>query len=332
MNRKFIRNQELAENIVIIDGFSCSGKSMIAPILSSLERGELWILNHIYEYLAVMANFKQMDSQAASTMLQIYADLDLYNLMIGRNTNFRETDESGVVKNFLSERYSTRLKAKDGDIITKKIKDTKPILYLMTHYIFSFSKPIFDAFQERLKAFIIMKRHPIWLIENWYEAKWDERIGKDPREVQLSYAINGKEYPWTAYGWEEKYDNYSPLERAIATISTYFSREEKLYQELPQSQRSKIIFISFEDFVQKPEPYLKDLMNRLQTKETSITAKIIKEARVPRVFEDDYLNKKKNEFFKFMNTQNVSKELIKDVELLCEGYEMKLISKNNSVC
>ena len=48
--RKLHRRQHLAENVVFVDGISGCGKSMISPVLSSLQRGELWMLNHIFEY------------------------------------------------------------------------------------------------------------------------------------------------------------------------------------------------------------------------------------------------------------------------------------------
>ena len=51
---KAARPQVLAENIVVIDGFSRAGKSLFAPLLSSLERGEPWQLNHLYEYLCAL--------------------------------------------------------------------------------------------------------------------------------------------------------------------------------------------------------------------------------------------------------------------------------------
>ena len=50
-------NQIMAKNIVLIDGFSSSGKTLVAPTISHLKRSEQWQLNEIYENISIVIFF-----------------------------------------------------------------------------------------------------------------------------------------------------------------------------------------------------------------------------------------------------------------------------------
>src|SRR3972149_8160949 len=151
---KFIRSPHLANNIVVIDGMSRSGKSLVTPLLSTFKRSELWLINYIYEELCSIDHRKQITPDAAETMIRLYADLDLYNLMIARGCNFRRTDVSGAFVNLLEKKYKERLRLPDGDVALNRIKKEKPILYLMVHYIFNEADLLFRALEDRLKLYI----------------------------------------------------------------------------------------------------------------------------------------------------------------------------------
>jgi len=216
--RRMTRPQCLAENIVILDGFSNSGKSLLAPVISSFERCELWKINPLYENLCFMDAFERIQRDASSTLVKLFTDVDLYNLIIGRNVNFRVNDDTGVHKNLQEDRYKKRLVSEGGDYGTKAIEEKNPILILATQCVFEFSDLLFDSYKERLKTYIFMVRHPLHLVMNWFSLKWDERMGIDKREFQPCYEKNGTVFPWLAHSWEKKYQSLNPLEKAIMTI------------------------------------------------------------------------------------------------------------------
>jgi len=321
-----IRPQKLAESVVFIDGFSGSGKSLIAPILSSFERGELWLLDHGFEYMCTMDHFGQIDRKAAAMMVQLQADLDLYNLMIARNTNFRETDDSGVAKNLLSERYRMRLQKEDGDQIIGTIQTTDPILYIMTHWIFPMSTLLFDALGTRLKLFVIFVRHPYWLIEGWFNGRWEGRLGQDPREFQLCYQKDGRVFPWYSYGWEEEYQGLTPFERSIRTVASYVEGCEKFLNQLSAWDRKKVHVIPFEPFTTDPLPYLGVLMDVLHTRETPFTAQVMTKVRVPRSFPKADLSRKTREFDELMNDHSPGREYRDLAEKLAREYEQRYLA------
>ncbi len=109
------KKQNIANNIVIIDGFSSSGKSLIAPIFGYLDRAEQWKLNEFYEYIATLDYFGDISRKSATALINIEADKDLYNSMIGRNVNFRNSDQTSPFYDGLYDRYLSRTKKNEGE-------------------------------------------------------------------------------------------------------------------------------------------------------------------------------------------------------------------------
>ena len=67
-------NQDLAKNIVLIDGFSGSGKALVSPIISYLERGEKCQFNELFETAAMLTYLGGMTNKDASVLVNIEAD------------------------------------------------------------------------------------------------------------------------------------------------------------------------------------------------------------------------------------------------------------------
>ena len=316
-----VRPQSLAENVAFIDGFSGCGISLVAPVLSSLDRGELWLLDHKFEYFLTLAHFGEMKKSAAKAMIRLQADTDIYNLMIARNTNFRVSDDSSAAANLLEERYRRRLSRPDGDAVTALVLEKRPILYVMTHFIFDISGLLFEAMGARMKAFVLCVRHHLWLIDAWYQGRWDERIGRDGREFQLCYERDGSVWPWCAFGWEEEYSRLSPLERSIRMVARYIDRSRSFREELSPSDRDKVVIVPFEPFAEDPGPYLERLSACLETAPTEETARVLEHVNVPRVHEPGYLEAKKESFEALAKEQGLSPEGWLLVQTLCEDYE-----------
>jgi len=319
--RTMIRPQCLAENIVILDGFSNSGKSLLAPVISSLERCELWRINPLYDKLCFMDAFKKIERDASSTLVKLFADVDLYNLIIGRDVNFRVNDDTGVHKNLQEDRYKKRLVSAGGDYGTKAIEGKNPILILMTHFIFELSDLLFDSYKERMKIYIIMVRHPLHLMMSWFSLKWHERMGIDKREFQLCYERNGTVFPWFAHSWEKKYPSLNPLEKAIMMIYSLNEGMAKRYNELAERDRDKVLFVPFEKLLTHPYQYFDRIMEKLNTKKSSMTDRVLEEVKLPREGENDYIEKLLHDFQILMKKESVSEESKEIVKKLCSKYE-----------
>ena len=326
-SRKPFREQSLAENIVFIDGISGSGKSMIAPLISTFQRGELWMLNHIFEYLLIMHSLDEISLDAAQTLMKIYIDHDSYHLMIGRNINFRATDDSSAQKNNLGNIYKKRMNQTEGDDVMIQMKKDKPINIFMTHYIFHESQPLFSALDERLKLFIVPVRHPYWLIENWLNQDWDRKMGANPRDLAIVYKHKENIYPWHAKGWENLYDSLNRIERAIETINRLSVSEEEIKDNFSNDERKKILIIPFELFALNPNPFIKEMTAILDSSITDQTESVMKSMNLPREINPNIFNSKKDELLIKCEDENVSTKY-KDLLLnLADNYEKKYLGE-----
>ena len=88
------KKQNICNNIVVVDGFSRSGKSMVARMLGYLHRCEQWQTEYLYEFIAQMDGLNKISRDASEAIINMWVDIHIYNLMIGRNVNSRKTDSS----------------------------------------------------------------------------------------------------------------------------------------------------------------------------------------------------------------------------------------------
>lgn len=305
-SREPYRKKTLAEDIVFIDGMSGSGKSMIAPVLSSLNRGELWLLDHIFEYCLIMCSLGSMSESAAKTLINIYIDHDSYNLRIGRNINLRASDDSSAQKNGLYEVYKKRMEGPEGDSIVQLMAAEKPINFFMSHYIYRESQPLFSALKDRLKLFIVPVRHPYWVIENWMNQEWDNKMGNNPRDLAMVYKYNGKVYPWHVKGWEDIYDQSNNFERAIETVKRLQMSADEVKDKFTHDQQERIMMISFENFAIDPHNYLNAINRSLNTEFTSDTKLVMSSMNLPRKMEPSIFSSKRDEILEKANREKIS--------------------------
>lgn len=108
------RKKYLAEKIVFVDGLPGCGKTLMSPIIGSLERVELLTYAYEIEYLCSTYYLEKLSSDAAVTLIRLLTDLKLYNLMMSREINFRPSDLSSVFRDHTPIRYIERL-FKPGD-------------------------------------------------------------------------------------------------------------------------------------------------------------------------------------------------------------------------
>lgn len=285
----FVRNTHIAERIVFVDGISGSGKSILGPVLGSLERVEKQRIEHIYEYLCILDNFNKIDSDAGTGLMRLYADLAIYNQMISREVNLRPFDNSGLLTNPNPTRYVKRLFYKDGNAPMERVKKSNPILQIMSHQILPVVGLAFKAFGERLRI-VEMVRHPVFLLRHWFN--YIDRYGKDSREFTLWLDSGGKAVPWFAAGWEAKYKTMQTMDKVIHAISWLTEKSNEAYEKLNNEQKKQILFIPFEKFVTDPWPFMREIEVLLGTKCTSGSKKALKKQKCPRKMLTDGLGHK----------------------------------------
>lgn len=297
---EFVRNNNLIDEIVCVDGIGVSGKGMMSNIISCYERVEKQNIQPFFEDLPRMYSLGKLSKDAAIVLLRTMGDTIAYNTEIGRDVNFRNSDGTGVKKAGNYRRYYKRLKMKDGDEAVERMRKNHPILSILTHDGIRHNEILFEAF-PKLKI-IYMLRNPIDLVYAWMwgdtqkfagnrVGDWGNRLGKDPRDFQYMIKYKDKIVPYSCYGYEEDYIAATPLEKVVLLINCHFELNIDKYKILPQHIKERILMIEFDEFVKNPYPFCDLLEEFLCVKRTRDLNRILKREHCPRIINDDVREK-----------------------------------------
>lgn len=271
------RLPHLAPQILFVDGLSGTGKTMMGPILSSFDRVEVHRIDNIYEYVPIFWLLGRMEEDVATWFIRTYTDQACYHGMIGRESNFRWKDLTGVLRNPGGWRYLRRLFQAEGDVVVNRIKERRPILHFISHQVVS---PIlFRALGERVRV-VEMVRNPLYLVPHWYS--YLDRIGTHPRDLYVCFNYKGQSLPWFTWGWEDKYLASNKMDRVILLLDRLMRLDQANLDALGETLSNQVVMVPFERFVVDPWPYLNRIGALLDTKATSLTPKVLRQEKVPR--------------------------------------------------
>jgi hypothetical protein len=280
MNRvNVVRNRRIADKILFVDGFTGNGKTMLAPIVGSLNRVELMRFNYHLENIIELLYLGAISDEVAVSLIRTWTDIDLYRSLMGRETNFRYSDLSGVFRNQQARRYIRRLFAPGDEEVLARVEREDPILLLTTHTSLVGYRQLYKALEERL-CFIELVRHPLYLIKQ--TRTYMHHFDSDPRVFHQVFSHGDRELQWWTLGWEDLYIRSNPMDKAIFMIDKFFQWLEQLEQDLTTEERQRMIIVPFEHFVLDPQPFIKDFELLLGTTSGDATKKMMKKQRVPR--------------------------------------------------
>lgn len=318
-------SQILAKDIVVIDGFSSTGKSLIGPIFGYLERSEQWQIDDFYEYIAILNYLGEVSSKSLSAIIKVKADKLLYNLYIGRGVNFRATDLSSPYYDNLQDLYLQRLKKEEGDSASEEILKCNPILPLNIHCMFGYSRALFDGFDDRLKLYILMLRDPFFLIDAWHKGGWVNRVCLANREFNLCIKFHNNSIPWYALEYADKYLVCTDFEKAMLTVYNLYIRIFKMYESLNHQEKDKIIIVFFDEYKSNPEGYIDRICHILNTKKSDKFQYIMEKLSLPRKDKDKDVTTLKN--FSNAYKEEISEEFYNLMKNLESEY-LNFYSKN----
>jgi len=267
------RSPQMLHKVVIIDGFPGCGKTMLSPIISSMNNVEIMQYAPLIEQMCELYGLNSIEEDVAKSMIKMNADLLIYNVMMGRNSNCRPSDLSSIFRhNFLL--HINRMLSKGDEYIPDLIFKKRPILQLTTHMLLPHAQLLVDTFGQKL-AFIEVIRHPLYVILQ--QELNIRKIGKDgdPRMQHIRYRYNQNEYEFYCKDIEKEYDNGNSFERAIYSIQWYYS---KIFLERSED----ILVIPFEKFVKDPKQYMTLLTKMLGQDITNKVKREMKKQKVPR--------------------------------------------------
>ena len=336
---QLIRKNTLLNKLLLSDGLPGCGKTMLAPILSAMDRVELLNYNTTIENICELHHLERIDINTAKVLLQIETDEKIYESMMSRRINFRPSDLSSALRDANKYKYLKRLFIKGDEEIPEIIRTEKPILHYSTHMKLAFADPIFHALGDKV-VIIEVVRHPLYMIIQQTLNMKNSR--GTSRNFHVYFKHNKDQLPWHIKGWEDLYDSLNPIERSIHEIINVTNLTEKKKKEFRKKYKANILTIPFESFVLDPWPYMVQIQEFLDTKINNKTKKMMKKQRVPRskisdgipleiykrcgwepaeknLSERDELNKRREIVIK----EGAGNESIKILDRICNDYEIK---------
>ena len=105
---------------------------MLAPIVSSLKRSEKIMFNFILEQYPILQYMGKISVDTAKYLIGYTIDLMLYDNIIGRDVNFRFSDETSVWKTSNPKKYFERLFKNEGKEAFENLQNNSSLSVLAT--------------------------------------------------------------------------------------------------------------------------------------------------------------------------------------------------------
>ena len=278
------RGNTFGNEVVIVDGQGRSGKNLIAVLLSTMGRVEKMRLDSQIDYFARYYFLGKMSLDAAVIALQTEFDEKHYYNAISRDVNFRIDDYSGVLKQGKRLEYFRRLFLPADEAAVTRLQKQRGIFQEMTHDGLHAATLYFAALGERLKMIHVF-RDPVGNIYEQNQRGFGTRIGRDPRELQLTHFWNGHYLPIMAIGREEAWINGNATERLVLIVDSMFRLNTQGYIDISPDDRKRVLFLEFEDFVVNPYPHMERLEAFIGERFGKAKSRILKRERSPRVLD-----------------------------------------------
>ena len=309
MNKvNFSKKNSYLSNIILIDGFSGSGKILIAELLKALKDTEIARVEGAFDYLPIMYSLGQINKSAANAYLKTRFDMLTYYMIIGREINLRKKDLTFALDHPNKMNYLKRLISNTplDSCIEKDIAPTKNFPYMV--HMATFNNTLLEeCFNKRIKI-IYTLRDPLYILETY--SSYMDRIGYDPREFTPKICYKSHDLPWYSIGWEDEFLAINNTERSIVLINKCL---EMLLEKL-NSDRNKENYhlVFFEDITINTDHYfmkIKKFLNLDYSSRELIKRK--KKNKIPRLNTNI-----KEGFWKRYTTNNESRSGYNETMLL----------------
>ena len=245
----------------------------------------MWLHKYEIEHVCSLHHLGHISLDAAKTLINNWADEEIYNHSMSRNINFKPSDHSSVFYAPRPLRYIKRL-FKSPSEATESLKKEMPVLNLMTHINTSYAEPLFEALCERL-IYIRTTRHPMSKYMLKHNRKWNERWTIDDRHGPILYktfdqSCKSIHLPFYAKNIEKTYLDANSTDRSILLFDLWIRNSDDFIDKVKKSTKASIFEIPYEKFVFQPQTYIKKIALSLGVTPDKITNKMMRRQGVPR--------------------------------------------------
>ena len=254
----FSKSVNYCSKPILIDGFSGSGKILVADLLKAIDETELYKWELSFDYIPILYSLNGIRKAAASSTIKTIFDEITYNLVIGREINIRKSDFSSVFshpKKFSYLKSILEINKKNDHYIRNEIAPNMNIPLIV--HMSTFNNHFYEeVFQNKLKL-IYTFRDPLFLIETY--SSYLDRISEDPREFTVKIKYMNIDLPWFSIGWEEEYLSVNNTEKSIRLLQICFNiLSKKIISNKYKNQFYKLIF--FEEIIKYTDLIFEDLI------------------------------------------------------------------------
>ena len=315
----FDSQKSLIKKMVFIDGLPRSGKSSICNVITSLKNSESLEFCYTLEQLLPGIASRKININFAKAFINKHFDEIAYNKFLGRNSNFRPKDWTGIPNFSFPNIYKKRLKSKEGKKIIRDLKRTKNFFPFMSHNIM----PNINYFyQLGLNSKIIsLYRNPFSIVYSLFNKRVGNRTEKDSRVFTiLERASNGRLYPWYVGKDYKKWFRFNEMEKSAFIVLKLLKLSIKKHKYFKKNK--KILTISYEDYLLNTNQVLQRICNFIKTKKTPITPKFLRREKLP--ITGRKIIKIDNKRIKKIIKTKISKQLFKSLIELENKYSKNI--------
>ncbi len=273
---KPVRNLRFPGTILLIDGISGSGKTMITRLIDGFSACTSPGFNYSLEHICILHSAAIIDTATAQLLISLNLDQKRFDDSISREVNLRISDLSSVLRSTKRSKYILSLFKNDSEVISDQRMSDYSNLSFVTHQLNHTSDLLRLVYADSLFE-IICVRHPYYLISHW--ASYVDMMGSNPRDFTLWNNYLGSPIPWFITKYPDKYVSSDSINRAALCVIEILSQSlSKLSKETSSNQ----ITISFENFVLNPTSTLTQLQRWPSLGQPIKINQIMQKEKVPR--------------------------------------------------
>ncbi len=253
------KKRNFSNKVIIVDGFSGAGKTIMPPILDSFNDTLLPCFYNELEWFTSLWQSSKISEQTFISMIRNCCDQKIYNQLLGREINSRFHDLSSLWKSSGRLEIIKRIFNKNDRDLYRSKNSHKKILCLIITQAFKTPALFQKSLGERL-LFIEFVRDPMnMFLQNLILFK--TVIEGDPRKDftlrRIDESTNNliPAYLENAAFIKKKYES---TEEYILSMFDYLLEEwEKMYKK--SSSSNNFLLIPMEQFLIHPEIYMDEI-------------------------------------------------------------------------
>ncbi len=271
----YTRDKSSVPGIILVDGLWGCGKSLTAPIVSSLSTVGPFRIDQTIEILSAFQMAERISLDAFVFGVQNKIVENHYNNSIGREINLRPNDDSAVQKTVGWASLSKRILSPNPETLWALQQKAGLNYAQVTHLLGLNYRTIIGGLGENVRILNI-QRNPAYLVDHWYRYLQD--FDRD-RELTPSSRVEGTKIPFFAFSWVEEWLRASALERALLSIARCSKAEWNEIDYISQSKMAaQVKVLYFSSLISNLRESTLEITRFLEATPTMRTHKIVQKA------------------------------------------------------